>query len=64
MKNITTLDLSNVTISDSNSNISDLSGIEYFTALTTLYCGNNELTTLYSAKDTWNSIFYRPQYTD
>ncbi|MCB2300567.1 leucine-rich repeat domain-containing protein [Clostridium tagluense] len=52
VKNITKLDVSNVLMSDLNSNISNLSGIEYFTALTTLYCGNNKLTSLDVSKNT------------
>ena len=36
----------------SNRNIKDLKGIEYFTALTSLYCSNNRLTALDVSKNT------------
>lgn len=45
VKNVTSLDVS-------SSNISDLSGIEYFTALTKLICNSNKLTTLNTSKNT------------
>ena len=44
---LTTAEIAGITsINVSNKNISDLTGIGYFTALTDLYCNNNQLQTL------------------
>ena len=44
---VTTSNINTLTYLDvDNQNIADLTGIEDFTALTTLYCGNNQLTSL------------------
>ncbi|MDR6844970.1 Leucine-rich repeat (LRR) protein [Flavobacterium granuli] len=51
VNSITTLDLS-------NSNITDLTGIENFTALTTLNCSNNQLISLDLSKNTNLQILY------
>jgi len=56
---ITVENVSSVTSLDlSNSNIKDLTGIEYFTSLTTLNVSNNQLTTLDVSKNTKLTIVY------
>jgi len=51
VSSVTTLDLS-------NSNIKDVTGLEYFTSLTTLDVSNNQLTTLDVSKNTKLTIVY------
>ena len=56
---ITDYEIANVTsILVSDMNISSLKGIEFFTALTTLYCESNQLTTLDVSKNTALETLY------
>ncbi|MFC0777838.1 LamG-like jellyroll fold domain-containing protein [Flavobacterium sp. HJSW_4] len=56
---ITIADVNSITSLDlSNSNIKNLTGLEYFTSLTTLDVSNNQLTTLDVSKNTKLTIVY------